>query len=268
MAVDVDGIEASEKDVPVSPLTAVFVLALGRLLGVALALPNIASRSISGLRFRIAAAFLLALLIAPACQLGTQVDASQRNQVVVAGFTELLVGVVLGVGVNVMFAGVQVVSQVLGTASGLSIGSFLGNGAAGSPLTQFLDYLSLAIFLAIGGHRMVVDVLLTTMREVPLGTSAFHTDLIGALASLLTLSFAMGLRASFPVLISLLTAIIVVGALSRFLPRFQVFVSAAGLNAAVLIGSLFIFMGTIGWSLQEQIPLYLERLVACLATSA
>jgi flagellar biosynthetic protein FliR len=167
----------------------------------------------------------------------------------------------------VLFAGVQVVSQVLSTASGMSLGSMVSGGPQAAPLTRFLDYLSMAIFLGIGGHRMVMAVILTTMREVPLGSCSFHQELVGSLASLLSLSFALGLRASFPVLVSLLTAIIVVGVLSRFLPRFQMFVSAAGLNSMVLVGSLFLFMGTVGWSLQEQIPVYLERLVACLETS-
>lgn len=253
-------------------LSAVFLLAFARLLGVAIALPHVAGRSVTGLRFRIAGALLLALLIAPTCRLGAELhgaawNSAGRDVFVLACCSELLVGVVLGVGVHVLFAGVQVVSQVLSTASGMSLGSLIGGGPQAAPLTRFLDYLSMAIFLVIGGHRMVMDMILTTMREVPLGCSSFHQELVGSLASLLTLSFALGLRASFPVLVSLLTAIIVVGVLSRFLPRFQMFVSAAGLNSVVLVGSLFVFMGTVGWSLQEQIPVYLERLVACLETS-
>ncbi len=247
-------------------LTAVFLLVCARLLGVAIALPTGADRMIAGWRFRVAAAFLLALMVAPVCQLGDEVDPDNRTTLCLAIGTELLVGLVLGVGVHVLFAGVQVVSQVLSTASGLSLGAILG-GPTGAPLTRFLDYFSLAIFLVIGGHRLVIDVLLTTLREIPLGSCSFHSELVGSLASLLTLSFALGLRASFPVLVSLLTAIIVVAVLSRFLPRFQIFMSAAGLNSIVLIGSLFLFMGSVGWTLQEQIPFYMERLVTCLETS-
>ena len=246
---------------------AVFLLAFARLAGVAIALPSIAGRSITQLRFRLAAASLLALWVTPIGRLPEELMGADAIQLVTRCGSELLVGLVLGVGVYILFVGVQVVSQVLSNASGLSLGSFMAGDPASAPLTRFLDQLSLAMFLVIGGHRMVMEVILTTMREVPLGGGHFHQELIESLASLLTLSFALGLRASFPVLVSLLTATIAVGALSRFLPRFQMFVSAAGINGVVLVGSLFLFMGTVGWTLQDQIPVYLERLVACLETA-
>lgn len=250
-----------------TPLSATFALALARLLGVAMSIPHPLGRYAGNWRFRIAFAIVVAAMITPACQIDSTWSDSSWSQWGLQLVNEWLVGLVLGVGVHVLFAGVQVAGQLISTASGLSLGSLLGSGETGAPLTRLLDYLSLAIFLVIGGHRMVMEVILTSLREAPLGLCQVGHDLIESLASLLSLSFALGLRAAFPVLAALLLAICIVGVVARFLPRFQIFVSSANMNSVVLMGALFVFMGTVGWTLQEQMPLYLERLVSCLRQS-
>ena len=236
------------------------------MLGVAMSIPHPLGRCAGIWRFRIAFALIVAAMITPVCEVSGSCSASW-SQWLVQLANEWLVGLVLGVGVHVLFAGVQVAGQLISSASGLSLVGFLGSEGTGAPLTKLLDYLSLAIFLAIGGHRIVMGIILTSLHEAPLGLCHVRQDLVESMASLLSLSFALGLRAAFPVLAALLLAICIVGVVARFLPRFQIFVSSASMNSVVLMGALFVFMGTIGWTLQEQMPLYLERLVTCLGQS-
>lgn len=252
-------------DAPFS--TTVFALALARMLGVALAIPNPIARLVGHWRFRIAFAGIVALMITPVCQVEPSLQAAAWPVFGLKLANEFLVGLVLGVGVHVLFAGVQVAAQLISSASGLSLGGWLGGDQTSAPLTRLLDNLSLAIFLVIGGHRMVMEVVLSSLRAAPVGLCQFQHGLIDSLAALLSLSFALGLRAAIPVLASLMLAVCVVGVLARFLPRFQMFVSSASLNSVVLFGALFVFMGTVGWTLQDQMPVYLERLVSCMSAS-
>ena len=63
-----------------------------------------------------------------------------------------------------------VVGELVGHASGLSIAELLDPGLEDNlPLLSRMLYLmALAVFLAIGGHRLVLGGLLDTFQAVPL----------------------------------------------------------------------------------------------------
>ena len=79
----------------------------------------------------------------------------------------------LGWGVTILFHAMTVAGELIGHTSGLSIAELFDPGLEDNlPLLSRMLYLmALAVFLAIGGHRLVLGGLLDTFQAVPPGTA-------------------------------------------------------------------------------------------------
>ena len=81
---------------------------------------------------------------------------------------------------------------------------------------------------------------------------------------LLTFSFGLGLQAALPVLGSLVIAAVAVGVLGRLLPQLNVLAIGAGINSLVALGVLFLSLGSMAYSFQDQLALFLDSLLECI----
>ena len=84
---------------------------------------------------------------------------------------ELMIGLVLGLGITVMIGGMQTAGDLMSRVGGLTLADVLDPTTQASvPLfSQFLGLLSTAVFIIIGGHRMLMGGLLDTFKTIPPG---------------------------------------------------------------------------------------------------
>ena len=124
-----------------------------------------------------------------------------------------LVGACLGWGVAIVFHAMTVAGELIGHASGLSIAEVLDPDLEENvPLISRMLYLmALAVFLAIGGHRLVLAGLLDTFQAIPPGSGRLPGSLAEGIATLLAESFSLGLRAAAPTVTALLVATLAAG---------------------------------------------------------
>jgi flagellar biosynthetic protein FliR len=239
-----------------------FTLILTRVSGLVMTAPIFGSADVP-LQARSLLAFSLAVLVLPT-QFGTLVEppGTLPNYLTFIG-GELLVGVALGLGVMVIFSGVQVAGQLIGRVGGTSLTDVF-DPSFGEEVPQFarlLFLLTLAIFVSLGGHRMVMAGLLDTFEAIPPGSRLVPLSLVDTLERLLTQSFALGIRASAPVVTALLLATVVLGLISRTLPQLNVLMLGFGLNAALTFAVLALTLGAAGWVFQDQVEPAIEMLV-------
>lgn len=211
-------------------------------------------------------AAVLALLIAP-----TQWNANAAlpgNQAAIAAALggELLIGLLLGLSVAILLAGVQVAGQVIGQMSGLSLADVFNPGVDGemSVVADLLYIVALAIFLIIGGQRLLIGALMETYMAVPLGHATLPASLGTLMPNLLSQSFSLAVRAAAPAMIALLLSSVVLGLVSRTLPQLNILSLGLGLNALVMLAVLGLSIGAIAWLLQEQLDPALTTVVAAL----
>ncbi len=131
-------------------------------------------------------------------------------------------------------------------------------------LSQFLNMLCLAVFVCIGGHRLVMAALLDTFQSLPPGGTGIPADVGGALVTLLAESFTLGIRAAAPVMTSLLLSSLVVGLIGRTLPQLNVMALGFGVSALVAYGALAMTLGAAVWAFQSQLEPALETLLDAL----
>jgi flagellar biosynthetic protein FliR len=175
---------------------------------------------------------------------------------------EALVGMLLGLGLAILFAGIQVSGQIVSQMSGMSLADVFNPGfdTNVSVFAQLFYFLTLAVFLIIGGHRMLIDAVLQSFQWAPPGCLTLGDTYVDTLVSILTQSFALGIRATAPVLASLLLATLVLGLVSRTLPQLNIIMVGFNLNAMLTLGALLLSLGAVAWTFQEQTADVLLRL--------
>lgn len=175
---------------------------------------------------------------------------------------EVLVGLMMGLGINIMFSGVQVAGQLVSQLSGMSLAEVASPGFDGdeSVFSQLFYFLTLAVFVAVGGHRIVTQALLDTFVALPPGHAALGDSFVQVLTSILTQSFCLGARAAAPLIVSLLLSNIVLGLISRTLPQINVIAVGFGLNALLALAVLFLSVGAAAWTFQEPTIDVLNRI--------
>jgi flagellar biosynthetic protein FliR len=241
----------------------VFTLVLTRVSGLMVTAPVYGSGEIPP-QVRALLAVTVAMLIMPGQWDVTIPDpGTTLNYAVLVG-SELIVGLCLGLGITILFSGIQLAGQIIGRIGGLMLADVFDPSMGTSvPLfSRFLLLTSTAIFLLIGGHRMMLAGLLDTFASMPLGAinsvpasldQEFLGRLVTALELLLTQSFSLGIRAAAPVVASLLLSTLVMGLISRTLPQLNIMAVGFGMNSMLTFGTLGIVMGTSLMLFQEQV---------------
>jgi flagellar biosynthetic protein FliR len=182
---------------------------------------------------------------------------------------EALVGLLLGLGVNILFSGVQVAGQIISQMSGLSLADVFSPGfdEEVSVFSQLLYFLTLSVFVAVGGHRIVTEALLDTFAAAPPGHAALGSTYVDVLVTIITQSFSLGIRAAAPLLIALLLSNLVLGLISRTLPQINVIAVGFGLNAMLALGMLFLSIGAAAWTFQDPAVNVMQHIGEALAVS-
>ena len=239
----------------------VFTLVLARTGALVMIAPIFSTQSLPR-RVRAMIAVAMSLLVTPAF-LGASMPAIENT----GDFgrmlaSEALVGLLLGFGMNILFSGIQVAGQIVSQLSGLSLAEVFSPGFEEevSVFSQLFYFVTLAVFVAIGGHRIMTEALLDTFTAAPPGHAGLGANFVEVLVNILTQSFALGIRAAAPLMVALLMSNIVLGLISRTLPQINVIAVGFGLNALLSMGILFLSIGAAAWTFQDPTLDVLQRL--------
>jgi flagellar biosynthetic protein FliR len=251
-----------------SPFTApliVFTLVLSRVSGLVVTAPFLAPTGMP-LHVRALLTAAIALLLTP-----TQLSASFSHPTDLVAYalligSELLLGMILGLGVMILVSGVQIAGQLISQLSGVSLGDVFSPGFDSEvPVIAHLMYLvTLAVFLLIDGHRYLMRALLDTFNTIPLGGGRLPDTLGETIATLLTESFSLGVRAAAPAMVALVLATVLLGLISRTIPQINVMAVGFGINSIITLGVVAMSVGGMVFAFQEAFEPAIDAIVATL----
>lgn len=176
---------------------------------------------------------------------------------------EMLIGLILGLGIVILFSGMQVAGQVIAQMSGMALAEVLAPGSDDQlPLfAGMLNMTTLAVFVVIGGHRALIDGLLHSFATVPIGQGGASDSMAQAALNLLSGSFFLAVRAAAPAMIALLLATLVLGLIGRTLPQLNILVLGFGINSMVVLSTLAISIGAVAILVSEYFEPALQTLL-------
>jgi flagellar biosynthesis protein FliR len=244
-----------------------FTLVLGRVTGLLMSAPIFGNRTMP-MQFRALLAVAVAVLA-----LAGQWNAQVAVPVDTMGYLllmggEALVGLCLGLGIDILLTAANVAGQIVGQASGESLAEIYDpqtdeNFAVHA---QLFAALATMVFVAVGGHRLLMGALLDTFQAIPPGHAGAPGDgVVECLYKLLTQAFSLGIRVAAPTVVALMLTTLVLGLVSRTLPQLNIMAMGFGLNSLVTYGVLMLTVGAVTLVFEEQLEPALESLVGALA---
>jgi flagellar biosynthetic protein FliR len=213
-----------------------FFLVLVRVTGLMLAAPVFGSQSIP-VRIKAAASIAIAFSVFPAVlpQLPAVVD---LRSVLLGIPGELAMGFIMGLGMSLLFLGLELAGLAIGQQAGLSLGQIF-NPALDTNSTimgQVFFIVGMSAFLVLGGHREMVAGVLDTFQTIPPLTFEFSEQALAVLLVALQSAFQLALRISGPALLALLVSTMAMGFVSRTIPQLNILSVGFSVKATIALG--------------------------------
>jgi len=156
-------------------------------------------------------------------------------------FNQISIGILMGLILQVVVAAIVVGGQTISSAMGLSMASLLDPAVGNVPtISSFLLMVSSLLFLALGGHVLLLELLLTSFDTFPIGRGLLSQDSFGQFVAWSSMMFTGGVLLALPIMVILLAVNIGLGIVVRAAPQLNIF--AIGLPATILVGMLVFYV--------------------------
>lgn len=213
-----------------------------------LAAPFFSIRSVT-VRIRVLLALLLTWMIYPL----TSWPALDPFSAV--GLKEILnqvfIGVLMGLILQVVNAALVVGGQAISASMGLGMANMVDPNMGNVPvISQFLIICSTLLFLGLGGHVLVITMLLESFKLLPIGDMIATQALLQLVIQWSAMIFLGAVLLAMPILVSLLFINLGLGVITRAAPALNIF--AVGFPAMILAGIVLLAMSmnSIGFRIQ------------------
>jgi len=191
-------------------------------------------------RIRVVLAFALTWLIYPLMEWPSLDPTSPAGLLEV--FNQVAIGALMGLMLQVVTAAVVVGGQSIAASMGLAMANMMDPNLGNVPvIAQFLVIMASLIFLGLGGHALLLQLLLESFRLLPIGQSLLSLDAMGSLIAWSSMMFVGGVLLALPMLVILLTVNLGLGVVTRAAPTLNIF--AVGFPATILAGFLILYAG-------------------------
>jgi flagellar biosynthetic protein FliR len=155
---------------------------------------------------------------------------------------EVFVGLAIGLISRFFFFAVSMIGDLISMALGLGASQLFNpiSGTQSQLMDQFFTWLSLMIFLSLGGHHILINALSSSFELIPLAQNKFSS---GPLAAVVTDYFQLliiAIQVSAPVLISMALTNLAMGILGRTVPQINVLVTSFPISILLGLGVLIL----------------------------
>jgi flagellar biosynthetic protein FliR len=185
-------------------------------------------------RVRVAIALAMTMAVAPAVWPALPVDLTLLSSLVgLVG--ELMLGMLLGIGVNVVFCGVQMGALMIGRQAGIALGQVYNPATESQStiLSQLYFFIALAIFLTLNGHHALIRAMIESFQAVPVMSFVAGERAADLLIESLRGAFIVAIRVAGPTLIALFLTSVSLNFIARTVPQMNILV--VGFPMRVLI---------------------------------
>ena len=225
-----------------------FLWPMTRISACLIATPIFSSMSVNT-RLRVSLAMVLTILIYPLHDWPI-VDVLSGAGLVLF-LEQVVIGVMMGLILQIVFAAVSAAGEFISLSMGLGFAMMVdpNSGVQTPVISQFLVVLATLVFVSIGGHLILLELLLDSFRLWPIGEPQLEMAMVWDLLQWSALLFTGAAMIALPAMVVLLLANSAMGVVSRAAPSLNVFAVGFPLTLLMGIGVLIVllpsFMGNI-----------------------
>jgi flagellar biosynthesis protein FliR len=212
--------------------------------GFVLAAP-IASEAVIPKFVKIILSVSLAFLMAPLVRIPAQL-AIFSGAGLLAAVQELLIGVAIGMMVQLTFEALTFAGQAVSMTMGLGFATMVDpqHGANTTVLGQMFMIFGTLIYLAINGHLMLIGTLAESFQTLPIGVAHIDGNFLLSVALWGARVFESGLLIALPAVIALVIVNLALGVVTRAAPQLNLF--GIGFTITLLSGFFVLIVGLDG----------------------
>jgi flagellar biosynthesis protein FliR len=227
-----------------------FILILMRVSPILFMMPVLSSRNLPNI-LKVGLTLTVGLILLPLVKINPQFLPSEPLQFGVFMGAELMIGFILALSVNIIFAAIQMGGELVGFQMGFSMASVVDpqSDISISVIPEFLYLMGVLIFLAIDGHHWVFRAVFQSFRLLAPGEIHLQAGLYRHVLSLIGNLFIIALKIAAPVLAVMMFTQIAMGILAKAVPQVNILVTSFPLTIG--IGLLFL-----AFSLEFIVPYF------------
>ncbi len=190
---------------------------------------------------RIILALLITVLLFPSMPDTTGLDPLGASGIVVAA-QQILIGVFMGLTLQIMFASLVMSGMISATTMGLGFASTVDpqNGVQVTVLGQYYLIIATLLFLSVDGHLLLLSVLADSFLALPLGGGLLPMEIVWNLVVFSAEMFLSALLIALPIMVGVLLVNLGLGVITRAAPQLNIF--AVGFPATMLTGFVLVLL--------------------------
>lgn len=168
-------------------------------------------------------AIALTILVAPLIPPVPAVEPFSAEALMIIG-QQILIGITMGLIMNMVFSIFIVGGQIIATKMGLGFATVVDpqSGIQVPALSQFYIFLISLIFLALQGHLLLIEVLVSSFQTMPIAGEGLGREHFWQTVSWASRIFESGVLMALPAVATLLLANLALGVVMRAAPQFNI----------------------------------------------
>lgn len=192
------------------------------------------------LLFKFGLALSASIVLFPLLNLNVFPVLTNLSSFVVGAVGEILLGVIIGMAVNLIFVGLQIAGQLSGYQMGMALAEVIdpADGEQIPLLAQFFQIFAFLIFLTVNAHHWFLRALADSFHLLPPLGFKLSGSVIEQLMHVAGNMFVIAIKVGAPVIAALLLTTIALGLVARTVPQMNVFFVAMPLK--IMIGLMFV----------------------------
>jgi flagellar biosynthetic protein FliR len=192
--------------------------------------------------FKAGLALAVSTLLLPAVDTVVTVRNLSLMTFVIGVFSEIAIGVTIGLSVKLLFAGIQLAGQIVGFQMGFAVANVVDPATSAQIpiLAQFYNLTAMLVFLAINAHHMFFSALVDSYSILPPLSLHVSPQLIGLMMRLAANMFVVAVKVGAPLIAVMLMVSVALGMVARTVPQIHIFIVA--MPVKILIGLVFLLL--------------------------
>jgi len=219
----------------------IYVLVLFRIAGMMIWAPLLGSAQIPR-QLKAMIACVLAAAITPTLSVSVAIPESPWTLALAIG-GEIIFGAAIGMILSFVFVAAQWGGEMIGQQMGLNLGQTLNPqyGGGGSVVGDLYFFLTLLVFLSIGGHMALVKGVFDSFSKLPLLSVSMNRPLLETMISVFQGAMVLAMQLAAPMLITMLVVDMVLGFVGKTVPQLNIM--TAGISVRALVGMMVLIVG-------------------------
>jgi flagellar biosynthetic protein FliR len=192
-------------------------------------------------RVKIIISLVLSAVVLPLLPDLPQVEALSLEGLLVSA-QQILIGLSMGFTMQLVFGALMIAGEAIAMSMGLGFASMVDptNGVSVPVISQFFVIIGTLLFLALGGHLMLIQLVVNSFDSLPISATGVGRDSFWALVTWGSQMFIGALWIAIPALISMLVITLSMGVMTRAAPQLNIF--SVGFPVSMFMGFIILIL--------------------------